>query len=77
MRQRLVKADSNAGARDSFTRAGNEAVLREAILAVMGADFAIETMVDPFAINTKMDPSPRLTVEDVRRLWPEVLEEVK
>jgi hypothetical protein len=73
----LLLAMSNAGARDSFTRAGNEAVLREAILAVMGADFAIETFVNPFAIETKMDSSPRLTVEDVRRLWPEVLEEVK
>ena len=42
-------AMSNAGARDSFARGGNEDVLREAIVVVMGADFAVETMVDPSA----------------------------
>jgi DNA polymerase-3 subunit gamma/tau len=45
----LLLAMSNAGARDSFARGGNEDVLREAIVVVMGADFAIETMVDPSA----------------------------
>jgi DNA polymerase III subunit gamma/tau len=45
----LLLAMSNAGARDSFTRGGNEDVLREAIVVVIGADFAIETMVDPSA----------------------------
>ena len=43
----LLLAMSNAGARDSFGRGGNEDVLREAIVVVIGADFAIETMVDP------------------------------
>jgi DNA polymerase-3 subunit gamma/tau len=45
----LLLALSNAGARDSFARGGNEDVLREAIVVVMGADFAVETMVDPSA----------------------------
>ncbi len=45
----LLLAMSNAGARDSFARGGNEDVLREAIVVVMGSDFAIETMVDPSA----------------------------
>ena len=45
----LLLAMSNAGARDSFARGGNEDVLREAIVVVIGADFAIETMVDPGA----------------------------
>jgi len=45
----LLLALSNAGARDSFARGGNEDVLREAFVVVMGADFAIETMVDPSA----------------------------
>jgi DNA polymerase-3 subunit gamma/tau len=45
----LLLALSNAGARDSFARGGNEDVLREAIVVVMGADFAVETMVDPGA----------------------------
>jgi DNA polymerase III subunit gamma/tau len=45
----LLLAMSNAGARDSFARGGNDDVLREAIVVVMGADFAVETMVDPSA----------------------------
>jgi DNA polymerase-3 subunit gamma/tau len=45
----LLLALSNAGARDSFARGGNEDVLREAIVVVMGADFSVETMVDPSA----------------------------
>jgi DNA polymerase-3 subunit gamma/tau len=43
----LLLAMSNAGARDSFGRGGSEDVLREAIVVVLGADFTIETMVDP------------------------------
>ena len=38
---------TNAGARDSFGRGGSEDVLREAIVVVLGADFKIETMVEP------------------------------
>jgi ribosomal protein S13 len=38
----LTLAVSAAKARDSFVSGGNEAVLREAIVAVMGVDFAIE-----------------------------------
>jgi DNA polymerase III subunit gamma/tau len=45
----LLLALSNPGARDSFARGGNEDVLREAIVVVMGADFTVETMVDPSA----------------------------
>jgi DNA polymerase III subunit gamma/tau len=45
----LLLGMSNSGARDSFARGGNEDVLREAIVVVIGADFAIETMVDPSA----------------------------
>jgi DNA polymerase-3 subunit gamma/tau len=45
----LLLAMSNAGARDSFGRGGSEDVLREAIVVVLGADFRIETMVDPSA----------------------------
>jgi DNA polymerase-3 subunit gamma/tau len=48
----LLLAMSNPGARDSFARGGNEDVLREAIVVVMGADFAVETMVDPSATGT-------------------------
>ena len=49
----LLLGMSNAGARDSFARGGNEDVLREAIVVVMGADFAIETMVDPSATSRR------------------------
>ncbi|HEY6811321.1 MAG TPA: DNA polymerase III subunit gamma and tau [Propionibacteriaceae bacterium] len=53
----LLLAMSNAGARDSFSRGGSEDVLREAMVVVMGADFAIETMVDPSAApNTAAQP---------------------
>ena len=45
----LLLAMANAGARDSFGRGGSEDVLREAIVVVLGADFKIETMVDPGA----------------------------
>jgi len=45
----LLLAMSNAGARDSFARGGSEDVLREAMVVVMGADFVVETMVDPSA----------------------------
>lgn len=45
----LLLAMSNQGARDSFGRGGSEDVLREAIVVVLGADFRIETMVDPSA----------------------------
>ena len=51
----LLLAMSNAGARDSFARGGNEDVLREAMVVVMGADFAVETMVDPSAIAVDRD----------------------
>ena len=49
----LLLAMSNTGARDSFGRGGNEDVLREAIVVVMGADFAVETMVDPSATSSE------------------------
>ena len=54
----LLLAMSNAGARDSFARGGSEDVLREAMVVVMGADFAVETMVDPSAASSS-GPSPR------------------
>jgi DNA polymerase-3 subunit gamma/tau len=55
----LLLAMSNAGARDSFARGGNEDVLREAIVVVMGADFAIETMVDPSASAAGASRTPQ------------------
>jgi DNA polymerase-3 subunit gamma/tau len=42
----MVLAMANVGARDSFSRGGNEDVLREALVVVLGADFRIETMVE-------------------------------
>ena len=52
----LLLAMSNAGARDSFARGGSEDVLREAMVVVMGADFAVETMVDPSAASSSGSP---------------------
>jgi len=58
----LLLAMSNPGARDSFARGGSEDVLREAMVVVMGADFAVETMVDPSAIasagSSRTPPAP-------------------
>ena len=42
----LLLAMANSGARDSFSRGGSEDVLREALVVVLGTDFAVETMVD-------------------------------
>ncbi|UPK75395.1 DNA polymerase III subunit gamma and tau [Nocardioidaceae bacterium SCSIO 66511] len=39
----------NAGARDSFSRSGSDAILREALIEEFGADLRIETIVDPSA----------------------------
>jgi DNA polymerase III subunit gamma/tau len=71
----LLLAMSNAGARDSFARGGSEDVLHEAMVVVMGADFAIETMVDPSAApsagaartqSTAMQPpAPPASVRDL------------
>jgi DNA polymerase-3 subunit gamma/tau len=52
----LLLAMSNAGARDSFARGGSEDVLREAMVVVMGADFTVETMVDPGAAASAGSP---------------------
>jgi DNA polymerase III subunit gamma/tau len=60
----LLLGMSNSGARDSFARGGNEDVLREAIVVVMGADFAIETMVDP---NATSPPGASRTPQAVRQ----------
>jgi DNA polymerase-3 subunit gamma/tau len=57
----LLLAMSNAGARDSFGRGGSEDVLREAIVVVLGADFKIETLVDPGGsggVPTGMNTAP-------------------
>ena len=54
----LLLAMANAGARDSFGRGGSEDVLREAIVVVLGADFAIETMVDPGSSSTAPTRTP-------------------
>jgi DNA polymerase-3 subunit gamma/tau len=54
----LLLAMSNAGTRDSFVTDGSDAVLREAIVTVMGTDFEIETMVDPYANVGRNAPCP-------------------
>jgi hypothetical protein len=42
----LLLTMSNVGARDTFDRGDHEAVLRQAIVNVMGTEFAVETVVD-------------------------------
>jgi DNA polymerase-3 subunit gamma/tau len=60
----LLLAMSNSGARDSFARGGSEDVLREAMVVVMGADFAIETMVDPSAAPSAAAPRTVQTTDN-------------
>ena len=45
----LVLGMTNAGARDSFTRGGNEDILTDALVQVLGAELRIEAIVDPGA----------------------------
>ena len=59
----LLLAMSNPGARDSFARGGSEDVLREAMVVVMGADFAVETMVDPSAASSAGAPRAAAATE--------------
>lgn len=47
--QTLTLGFSNAGARDSFVNGGCDEVLRQAAIDVVGADWRIETIVDPGA----------------------------
>lgn len=56
----MVLAMANVGARDSFSRGGNEDVLREALVVVLGADFRIETMVEggPSSPTPAARPAP-------------------
>ena len=55
----LLLAMPNVGARDSFGKAGNEDVLREALIAVLGVDLRITTMVDPSAGGRGSSGAPR------------------
>ncbi|NYE71700.1 DNA polymerase-3 subunit gamma/tau [Microlunatus parietis] len=45
----LVLGMTNAGARDSFTRGGNEDILSDALVQVLGAELRVEAIVDPGA----------------------------
>ncbi len=42
----LVLAMPNAGVRENFSRGGSEDILREAMVVVLGTDFAVETIID-------------------------------
>ena len=55
----LTLGFSNAGARESFDNGGSAEIVRQAAIDVVGADWRIETIVDPGA---KADPgAPRVT----------------
>src|SRR5262245_35712893 len=45
----LTIAVVNAGARDSFVRSGCDEILRQALVDVIGVEWAVETVVDPSA----------------------------
>ena len=48
----LTLALANPGARDSFLRSGNEEILRQSLIDVLGVDWRVEAVLDPSA-----DPS--------------------
>jgi DNA polymerase-3 subunit gamma/tau len=56
--QTLTLGFTNAGARDSFVNGGCDEVLRQAAVDVVGADWKIETIVDPGATP---EGQPRVT----------------
>jgi DNA polymerase-3 subunit gamma/tau len=45
----LTLALANAGARDSFLRSGNEEILRQSLMDVLGVDWRVEAILDPSA----------------------------
>ncbi|MCW2798458.1 MAG: polymerase subunit gamma and tau, partial [Nocardioides sp.] len=58
----LTLGFANSGARDSFVSGGCDEVLRQAAIDVVGADWKIETIVDPSA----QAPGPVVTVASTR-----------
>lgn len=54
----LMLAMPNAGARDSFARGGSEDILKDALMAVIGVDLRIETMIDPSAAGSGRGTGP-------------------
>ena len=56
----LTVGFKNAGARDSFLGGGSEEILRQAAIDMIGADWSVETVVDPGA-RPGQDTAPRVT----------------
>ncbi|GAB2761197.1 hypothetical protein GCM10027020_11960 [Nocardioides salsibiostraticola] len=52
----LTLGFANSGARDSFDSGGSAEIVRQAAIDVVGADWKIETIVDPGADATKAPP---------------------
>ncbi len=69
----LTLGFANTGARDSFDSGGSAEIVRQAAIDVVGADWRIETIVDPGADATKAPP-PAATPPATRS--PRPLEEV-
>jgi DNA polymerase-3 subunit gamma/tau len=65
----LTLGFSNGGARDSFDNGGSAEIVRQAAIDVVGADWRIETIVDPGA---KADPqAPRVTAPATAQAAPQ------
>ncbi len=59
----LTLGFKNAGARDSFTSSGSDEILREAVVAAIGAEWRIEAIIDPSAdpgADSGAGPAPRV-----------------
>ena len=61
----LTVGFKTAGARDSFLGGGSEEILRQAGIEMLGADWKVETAVDPSA-SPGAETSPRVTRPAVR-----------
>ena len=65
----LTVGFKTAGARDSFIGGGSEEILRQAAIDMIGADWQIETAVDPSA-QPGSESAPRVTRPAVRSEAP-------
>jgi DNA polymerase-3 subunit gamma/tau len=65
----LTVGFKTAGARDSFIGGGSEEILRQAAIDMIGADWKIETAVDPSA-QPGSEPTPRVKQPAVKTSDP-------
>jgi DNA polymerase-3 subunit gamma/tau len=63
----LTLGFANGGARDSFESGGSAEIVRQAVIDVIGADWRIETIIDPGADAAAAPPPAQQAAPPVRR----------